>query len=99
MKGLKLIEIEKILKFDPYMNLGEEYLQKLYKDDAQDQLISEVFLWEFSRCYTEPEMTGWFEEILLSEEIRRRYDNCTMVLSPCLVCAKHYAIFIMYFTY
>lgn len=58
--GCNLIEVEKLIRFDPYMCLGG-FLEKLYSKDN----LTEDFLWDFSSCY--PQKSELFAAILLDK--------------------------------
>ena len=60
------MEIETLIRFDPYMHFGSDLLQKIYKED-QDYGLSQDVLWDISLRY--PKHGYYFEDIL---EVRRR---------------------------
>ena len=60
------IEVEELIRFDPYMHLNRELLQKLYQKDKQEQSLTQDLLWDFASCYPDRlNKACMFEEILL----------------------------------
>ena len=60
-----LIGMEEIIKFDPYMSIGKEVLNKLYQKDRQDCALTQELLLEFSHWY--PEKGDIFADILFGQ--------------------------------
>lgn len=79
VKGCGLMEIEKLIRFDPYMNLGTKFLQRLYKNDQED--LSLDILWDFSFYY--PEKAELFSSILFGDSVPRR---CVWIYNHCKYC-------------
>lgn len=60
------IEVDRLIKFDPYMCLSDTLLQKLYQNDEQD--LDQDFLWSFSTCYPDNDMAANFERVLFGDQ-------------------------------
>lgn len=72
VKARDLTEVEKLIRFDPYMRVGDRLLQQLYQRDEEDLRLTEAILWDFAACYPD-NCAQTFSTILLGESIHRRY--------------------------
>lgn len=71
VKAKGFIEVDELIKFDPYMHLDREFLQRLYQPDKQDHSLTEDLLLDFSLYYRDKAKE--FENILLDDRVHRRY--------------------------
>lgn len=75
VKAEELIEVDKLIEFDPYMRVGTRFLQRLYQEDKQNQSLTEDLLMEFADYY--PDRARTFENILFDQ---RRYVNSIQLI-------------------
>lgn len=63
VKSQGLMEVEQLIKFDPYMCVGADLLRRLYDEDKQNLSLTDDILWDFAACYP-PDKAETFAEIL-----------------------------------